>query len=67
MKILTVDNKTYELDDIPEVVDDLRYGVLDYSNPKNVDYYFYFPFRESFIPQYCRLVITYKHPFSIEP
>ena len=40
MKILTVDNKTYELDDIPEVVDDLRYGVLDYSNPKNVDYYF---------------------------
>ena len=40
MKILTVENKTYELDDIPEVVDDLRYGVLDYSNPKNVDYYF---------------------------
>ena len=52
MKILTVDNKTYELDDIPEVVDDLRYGVLDYSNPKNVDYYFFIPlvFPESFYP-----------------
>ena len=40
MKILTVDNQCYELDDIPEVVEDLRYGVLDYSNPKNVDYFF---------------------------
>ena len=61
MKILTVDNKTYELDDIPEVVDDLRYGVLDYSNPKNVDYYFIpLVFLESFYSPrlYCRLVIT---------
>ena len=50
MKILTVDNKTYELDDILEVVDDLRYGVLDYSNPKNVDYYFILPvFQKVFI------------------
>lgn len=40
MKILTVENKTYELDEIPETIDDLRYGVLDYTNPKNVDYYF---------------------------
>ena len=40
MKILTVDNKTYELDEIPDQVEDLRYGVLDYSDPKNVDYYF---------------------------
>lgn len=40
MKILTVDNTTYELDEIPETIDDLRYGVLDYTNPKNVDYYF---------------------------
>jgi hypothetical protein len=40
MKILTVENKTYELDEIPDQVEDLRYGVLDYSNPKNVDYYF---------------------------
>lgn len=40
MKILTVENQTYELDEIPDQVEDLRYGVLDYSNPKNVDYYF---------------------------
>jgi hypothetical protein len=40
MKILTVDNTSYDLDDIPETVDDLRYGILDYTNPKNVDYYF---------------------------
>lgn len=40
MKILTVENDAYELDEIPDIVDDLRYGILDYSNPKNVDYYF---------------------------
>lgn len=40
MKILTVENTTYDLDEIPETVDDLRYGILDYTNPKNVDYYF---------------------------
>lgn len=40
MKILTVENETYELDEIPETIEDLRYGVLDYTNPKNVDYYF---------------------------
>lgn len=40
MKILTVENTTYDLDEIPETVDDLRYAILDYTNPKNVDYYF---------------------------
>jgi hypothetical protein len=40
MKILTVENTTYDLDDIPETVDDLRYGILDYGNPAHVDYYF---------------------------
>lgn len=40
MRILTVENQAYELDDIPEVVDDLRFSVLDYSNPKYIDYYF---------------------------
>ena len=40
MKILKVENTSYELNDIPEVVDDLRFGILDYSNPKNIDYYF---------------------------
>jgi hypothetical protein len=40
MRILTNENTTYELDEIPELVDDLRYGVLDYNNPGNIDYYF---------------------------
>ena len=40
MKILTLDNRSYELDEIPDQVEDLRYSILDYSNPKFVDYYF---------------------------
>ena len=40
MKILTLENVAYELDDIPEQVEDLRFSILDYSNPKFVDYYF---------------------------
>jgi|TARA_R110002050_G_scaffold87069_3_gene184664 hypothetical protein len=40
MKILTVENETYDLNEIPETIDDLRYGILDYTNPANVDYYF---------------------------
>lgn len=40
MRILTVENQCFELDDIPDEVDDLRYGILDYGNPKHVDYYF---------------------------
>lgn len=41
MNILTVDNRAYDLDRLPEEIDeDLRYGVLDYSNPAEVDYMF---------------------------
>jgi|TARA_B100001094_G_scaffold185665_1_gene179850 hypothetical protein len=40
MKILTVENNTYELDDIPDTIEDLRYSILDYSNPSHIDYYF---------------------------
>jgi hypothetical protein len=41
MKILTIDNKTYTLEKIPEYVDDnLRFSVLDNSNPADPDYYF---------------------------
>ena len=43
MKILTVENKTYTLEKIPEYVDDsLRFAVLDNSNPSDPDY-FYIP------------------------
>jgi len=40
MKILTSDNETYELDFVPEEIDDIRYCVLDYSDKHNPDYYF---------------------------
>lgn len=40
MNILTEMNETYELDSIPNEVDDLRFCVLDNSNPKNPDYFF---------------------------
>lgn len=39
-RILTVENASYDLDRIPDEVSDLRYCVLDYSDPKNADYYF---------------------------
>ncbi len=49
MNILTVDNVTYDLNAVPNEVDDLQYCVLDCTNPKSLDY-FYIPliFLESF-------------------
>lgn len=49
MKILTLENKQYDLTELPEEVDDLRFAILDNSNPQNVDYH-YIPliFLESF-------------------
>ena len=40
MNILTHENKTFELNTLPDEIDDLRYGVLDYSDPNNPDYFF---------------------------
>jgi len=49
MRILTLDNQPYNLENLPEEVDDLRFAILDNSNPSNVDYH-YIPliFLESF-------------------
>ena len=49
MQILTLDNEPYNLENLPEEVDDLRFAILDNSNPSNVDYH-YIPliFLESF-------------------
>lgn len=49
MKILTLNNTPYDLDTLPEEVDDMRFAILDNSNPSNVDYH-YIPliFLESF-------------------
>ena len=40
MKILTIENEGYELDHIPEQIDDFRYCVIDYTNPAQADYIF---------------------------
>jgi hypothetical protein len=49
MKILTLDNIAYDLTELPEEIDDLRFAILDNSTPANVDYH-YIPliFLESF-------------------
>ena len=38
MKILTLDNLPYELDTVPDEIDDIRYSVLDYTDQTDVDY-----------------------------
>lgn len=40
MRILTLDNKHYNLDHLPEEVDDLRFAIFDNSDPANPDYHF---------------------------
>jgi hypothetical protein len=40
LRILTSDNTSYELDFVPDEIDDIRYCVLDYSDKQNPDYFF---------------------------
>jgi hypothetical protein len=41
MQILTLDNKTFNLNNLPEEVDDnMRFAVLDNSNPNEPDFFF---------------------------
>lgn len=40
MRILTENNTCFEMAEFPEEVDDLRFCVLDNSNPKDPDYFF---------------------------
>ena len=49
MRILTLDNTSYSMDAIPDEIDEVRFCVLDNSDPKDPDY-FYIPliFLESF-------------------
>ena len=49
MRILTIDNIAYNLETLPEEIDDMRFAILDNSNPQSVDYH-YIPliFLESF-------------------
>ena len=62
MKILTVDNSVYELDTVPDEVEDLRYCVFDTSDPDYKDYYFLpLIFLESFhAPAICLQIGDHK-------
>jgi hypothetical protein len=40
MRILTLEDTAFEMNDLPEEVDDLRFAVLDNSDPQNPDYFF---------------------------
>lgn len=39
-RILTVDNKNFDLDHVPDVVDDLRFCVMDCTDPEYYDFFF---------------------------
>lgn len=40
MNILLLDNTKYNLENLPDEVEDLRFAILDNSTPSNVDYLF---------------------------
>lgn len=40
MQILTLEDKPYELNSLPDEVEDLRFAIFDNSNPQDPDYYF---------------------------
>lgn len=40
MRILTLENTAFEMNEIPDEVDDLRFCVFDNSDPKDPDYFF---------------------------
>jgi len=41
MKILTLNNRSFDLNELPEEVDeDTRFSVLDNSNPQEPDFFF---------------------------
>ena len=62
MKILTVDNTVYEIDNVPDEIDDIRFGVFDTSDPEWMDYYFLpLIFLESFYaPAICLQIGEYN-------
>lgn len=82
MRIITETNKSFSMNEVPDEVDDLRYGVLDYTDAKNVDYLFIpLIFLESFnkpsfdmtigpyriqMPSDWSIVIADKHSGEVE-
>lgn len=39
MKVLTVENDTFDIDEIPDFISDVRYSVLEYSDEETTDFY----------------------------
>lgn len=62
MKILTLENTAYDLDCVPDEIEDLRYCVFDAGDPEYQDYYFLpLIFLESFhAPAICLQIGEYK-------
>mgnify|MGYP003656591665 FL=1 len=62
MKILTVDNTVYEIDQVPDQIDDIRFSVFDTTDPDFMDYYFLpLIFLESFYaPAICLQIGPYN-------
>lgn len=62
MRILTVENTPFELNTIPDEVDDLRYCILDAAEPNEIDFYFLpLVFLESFqSPAVCLQIGTHE-------
>lgn len=62
MKILDTNNTPYDLDTIPEEIDDIRYCVLDAADRNEVDFYFLpLVFLESFhAPAICLQIGNYE-------
>ena len=69
MRILTVDNTVFEMTQLPDEVTDLRFCVLDNSNPAEPDYFFLpLVFLESFNDPALVLKIgphTIKIPYKL--
>src|SRR5210317_1858484 len=62
MKILTIENDTYDIDCVPDEIDDIRYCVLDGGDPEWVDFFFLpLIFLESFhAPAICLKIGEYQ-------
>ena len=62
MKILTVDNTVYEIDQVPDQIDDIRFAIFDTTDPEWMDYYFLpLIFLESFYaPAICLQIGNYN-------
>lgn len=64
MKILTNENATYDLDAIPDEVEDIRYCVLDCTDKKDLDFFFLpLIFLESF---YAPAIVLELGPHTVK-